>query len=84
MKETARGTAAVALLPSKETLSGAYFDLAPASIKLWRRPKPKGRCPLPSLGSIRFGKRLIVFPDWRGMTGREAPKSMSQSDQCRS
>lgn len=27
MKETARGSAAVALLPSKETLSGAYFDL---------------------------------------------------------
>ena len=27
MKETARGTAAVALLPSKETLSGAYFEL---------------------------------------------------------
>jgi hypothetical protein len=26
-KEEARGTAAVALLPSKETLSGAYFDL---------------------------------------------------------
>jgi len=27
MKETARGTAAVALLPSKESLGGAYFDL---------------------------------------------------------
>jgi hypothetical protein len=27
MKETARGSAAVALLPSKETLSGAYFEL---------------------------------------------------------
>jgi hypothetical protein len=27
MKEAARGTAAVALLPSKETLSGAYLDL---------------------------------------------------------
>jgi hypothetical protein len=27
MKEAARGTAAVALLPSKETLGGAYFDL---------------------------------------------------------
>jgi hypothetical protein len=27
MKEVARGDAAVALLPSKETLSGAYFDL---------------------------------------------------------
>ena len=27
MKETARATAAVALLPSKETLSGAYFEL---------------------------------------------------------
>jgi hypothetical protein len=26
-KEVARGTAAVALLPTKETLSGAYFDL---------------------------------------------------------
>jgi len=26
-KEAARGTAAVALLPSKETLGGAYFDL---------------------------------------------------------
>ena len=29
MKETARGTAAVALLPSKETLSGAYLSFAP-------------------------------------------------------
>ncbi len=27
MKEDARGSAAVALLPTKETLSGAYFDL---------------------------------------------------------
>ena len=27
MKEVARGSAAVALLPSKETLSGAYFEL---------------------------------------------------------
>jgi hypothetical protein len=27
MKEAARGTAAVALLPSKENLSGAYLDL---------------------------------------------------------
>jgi hypothetical protein len=27
MKDVARGTAATALLPSKETLSGAYFDL---------------------------------------------------------
>ena len=27
MKDTARGTAAVALLPSKDTLGGAYFDL---------------------------------------------------------
>jgi hypothetical protein len=27
MKDAARGTAAAALLPSKETLSGAYFDL---------------------------------------------------------
>jgi hypothetical protein len=27
MKDAARGTAAVTLLPSKETLSGAYFEL---------------------------------------------------------
>ena len=27
MKEVSRGSAAVALLPSKETLSGAYFEL---------------------------------------------------------
>ena len=27
MKDAARGSAAAALLPSKETLSGAYFDL---------------------------------------------------------
>ena len=27
MKDAARGTAAAALLPSKETLSGAYFEL---------------------------------------------------------
>lgn len=34
MKEAARGTAAVALLPSKETLSGAYLELCNCC-RLW-------------------------------------------------
>jgi hypothetical protein len=56
----ARGTAAVALLPSKETLSGAYFDLRNRLIRSWRRRKPKARSRLrfPASTACGRGSRL--------------------------
>jgi hypothetical protein len=41
-KEVARGTAAVALLPSKETLSGAYFDLRDRIDQIVARAQAEG------------------------------------------
>jgi hypothetical protein len=42
-KEAARGTTALALLPTKETLSGAYFDCATGSIRSRDKPSSKAR-----------------------------------------
>jgi hypothetical protein len=42
MKETARGTAAVACLPSKEDLNGAYFDLRAQIDEIVAEAKAKG------------------------------------------
>ena len=55
MKDAARGSAAVALLPSKETLSGAYFELRARSIRSSRRPssKVRWRSLISGLNSIR-------------------------------
>ena len=55
MKETARGTAAVALLPSKETLSGAYFELRQRIDQIVAQAKEQGSLAvaLSGLNSIR-------------------------------
>ena len=55
MKETARGTAAVALLPSKETLSGAYFELRERIDQIVAQAKEQGSLAvaLSGLNSIR-------------------------------
>ena len=42
-KEAARGTAALVLLPSKETLSGAYFDLRDRMIRSSDKPSSRVR-----------------------------------------
>src|SRR5512144_2046823 len=42
MKEVARGTAAVALLPSKEALGGAYLDLVGQIDEIVARAKEQG------------------------------------------
>src|ERR1019366_3484372 len=77
MKDAARGSAAVALLPSKETLSGAYFELRtrPVSIRSWRRPSNKDRSRLPSRGSIRCARPSIAWRDWPDI--QPAHRSMS-------
>ena len=55
MKATARGTAAVALLPSKETLSGAYFELRERIDQIVAQAKEQGSLAvaLSGLNSIR-------------------------------
>ena len=49
MKATAQGSAAIALLPSKENLSSAYGELRAASIRSLNRRKSRGRSMLRSL-----------------------------------
>jgi hypothetical protein len=55
MKEAARGSAAVALLPSKETLSGAYFELRSRIDQIVAQAEQQGSLPiaLSGLNSIR-------------------------------
>src|SRR6516225_1710422 len=54
-KEAARGTAALALLPSKETLSGAYFELRDRIDQIARQAEQQGslKIALSGLNSIR-------------------------------
>lgn len=54
-KEAARGTAALALLPSKETLSGAYFELRDRIDQIARQAEQQGslKVALSGLNSIR-------------------------------
>ena len=55
MKDAARGTAAVALLPSKETLSGAYLDLGERIDRIVAQAEQEGslRVALSGLASVR-------------------------------
>ena len=54
-KEAARGTAALALLPSKETLSAAYFELRDRIDQIARQAEQQGslKVALAGLNSIR-------------------------------
>jgi hypothetical protein len=54
-KDAARGTAAMALLPSKETLSGAYFELRDRIDQIARQAEQQGslKVALAGLNSIR-------------------------------
>ena len=54
-KEAARGTAALGLLPSKETLSGAYFELRDRIDQIARQAEQQGslKVALAGLNSIR-------------------------------
>jgi hypothetical protein len=54
-KEAARGTAALALLPTKETLSGAYFELRDRIDQMARQAEQQGslKVALAGLNSIR-------------------------------
>ena len=54
-KEAARGTAAMVLLPSKETLSGAYFELRDRIDQIARQAEQQGslKVALAGLNSIR-------------------------------
>jgi hypothetical protein len=64
MKETARGTAAVACLPSKEALNSAYFDLRNQIDEIVAQAKAEGslQTALNGLNSIRQYARQPVPP----------------------
>jgi hypothetical protein len=55
VKDAARGSAAMALLPSKETLSGAYFELRDRIDQIARQAEQQGslKVALAGLNSIR-------------------------------
>ena len=84
-KEEARGTAAVALLPSKETLSGAYFELRDRIDQIVARAEQQGSLSVAVSGLNALQARLSTV--WRGlpaMIDRRPRRSMSQCKQAMS
>jgi len=77
-KDAARGSVATALLPSKETLSGAYFDLRDQIDQIVSQAKQQGSLTvgLSGLNSVRH--TWTAWRDWRATTGPAATRSMSR------
>ena len=61
-KEAARGSAAVALLPSKETLSGAFSDLAGRIDEIIAKAQAEGSLSVKS-ANVRNGRRTSQEPN---------------------
>jgi hypothetical protein len=78
-KEAARGTAAMALLPSKETLSAAYFELRDRIDQIARQAEQQGslKVALAGLISIRQpgSSWAMMRGRWSGSGGKSAAKS---------
>ena len=80
MKETARGTAAVALLPSKETLSGAYFELRERIDQIVAQAKEQGSLAvaLSGLNSIRH-----TLDSLSRLAGHDGLRALRSTSRCR-
>ena len=78
-KEAARGSAAVALLPSKETLSAAFSDLAGQIDGIIAQAKADGSFKLALSGLIRCGRRWKAIPGSPATSVQLERKSMSPS-----
>jgi hypothetical protein len=81
-KEAARGTAALTLLPSKETLSGAYLELRDRIDQIVTQAQQQGSLGSRSPGSIRYDRPSTASLASLGMTAlrsmlRCRPTSMS-------
>ena len=63
MKDAARGTAAVALLPSKETLSGAYFELRSRIDQIVAQAEQQGSLAVAVSGLIPCARPSIAWRD---------------------
>jgi hypothetical protein len=69
MKEAARGTAATALLPSKESLSGAYFELRAQIDQIVARAKQEGSLSVAISGLNSIRQTLDSLSRLAGHTG---------------
>ena len=78
MKEVARGTAAVACLPSKDDLNSAYFDLRTRIDEIVAQAQAQGSLAVAIAGLNSLRHTLDSLSGSRAMTGRSARKSMSR------
>jgi len=78
MKDAARGTAAVALLPSKETLSGAYFELRERIDQIVAQAQREGSLSIAVSGLNSIRQTLDSLARLAAMIGPAAPRSMSR------
>ena len=75
MKDTARGTAAVALLPSKGTLGGAYLDLRNRIDEIVKQANSTVRWRWQFPVSTRSAIRSTVCRGWPATTGQQVRRS---------
>jgi hypothetical protein len=85
-KEAARGSAAVALLPSKETLAGAYLDLRGRIDRIVAQAEKEGslRVALSGLASVRQTldslARLATHDEAASANGNDAAQTGANAD----
>ncbi len=78
-KDMARGSAAAELLPSKETLSGAYLELRNRIDQIVTQAEQQGSLPVAISGLNSIRQTLDSLARLAGHTGVPQPKSMSRS-----
>ena len=76
-KEAARGSAATALLPTKETLSAGYFELGDRIDEIVKQATQQGSLSVAISGLNSIRHTLDSLTGWPAMTGHPAPRSMS-------
>ena len=83
MKDVARGTAAVALLPSKETLSGAYSELRARIDQIVAQAQAEGSLSVAISGLNSLRQTLDSLSTGRTSPGHHGSQRRG-ADQCRS
>jgi hypothetical protein len=80
MKETARGSAAVALLPSAETLSGAYFELRSHIDQIVAQAQQQGSLSVAISGLNSLRQTLDSLARLAAQSRAAAPNGGGQTD----
>ena len=79
-KEAARGTAALALLPEKDTLAGAYFDLRDRIDQIVSQAQQQGSLSVAISGLNSIRQTLDSLTRLAGHTGARAGQASGKSD----